>query len=44
MDKAYQVLHKTFGLKSFRLSQEAVIRRLLEEGENALVLYPTAGK
>lgn len=44
MDKAHQVLRDTFGFKSFRLSQEAVIRRLVEEGESALVLYPTAGK
>ena len=44
MEKANQVLRETFGLSSFRLSQEAVIRRLLIDGENALVLYPTGGK
>ncbi|KAJ3478501.1 hypothetical protein NLI96_g9706 [Meripilus lineatus] len=43
MEKAYQVLRETFGLSSFRLSQEAVIRRLLVDEENALVLYPTGG-
>lgn len=44
MDKAYQVLRETFGHDSFRLSQEAVIRRLIEEDNSALVLYPTGGK
>lgn len=44
MDKAYQVLRETFGFESFRLSQEAVIRRLIEEDNSALVLYPTGGK
>lgn len=44
MDKAYQVLRETFGFESFRLSQEAVIRRLIVEDNSALVLYPTGGK
>ncbi|CAL1695603.1 unnamed protein product [Somion occarium] len=43
MEKAYEVLRDTFGFDSFRLSQEEVIRRLLVENENALVLYPTGG-
>ncbi|KAJ3475961.1 hypothetical protein NLI96_g11481 [Meripilus lineatus] len=43
MEQAKQVLHETFGLSSYRLSQEAVIRRLLLDEENALVLYPTGG-
>ncbi|KAI0274720.1 ATP-dependent DNA helicase [Gloeopeniophorella convolvens] len=43
MDKAHQVLSDVFGFPSFRLSQEAVIRRIVEDNENALVLYPTGG-
>ncbi|KZV77469.1 ATP-dependent DNA helicase [Peniophora sp. CONT] len=43
MDKAHAILKETFGFDSFRLSQEQVIRRLVEENENALVLYPTGG-
>lgn len=44
MEQAYKVLRETFGFDSFRLSQEAVISRLLVDNENALVLYPTGGK
>ncbi|KAI0082274.1 ATP-dependent DNA helicase [Panus rudis PR-1116 ss-1] len=43
MEQAYDVLRNTFGFESFRLSQEAVIRRLLVDNENALVLFPTGG-
>ncbi|KAH7929308.1 ATP-dependent DNA helicase [Leucogyrophana mollusca] len=43
METARQVLHEVFEFPDFRLSQEAVIRRLLEGNENALVLYPTGG-
>ncbi|KIM75419.1 hypothetical protein PILCRDRAFT_98975 [Piloderma croceum F 1598] len=45
MESANQagVLRDVFGHSSFRLSQEAVIKRLLVDGENALVLYPTGG-
>ncbi|KAA1468691.1 ATP-dependent DNA helicase [Dentipellis sp. KUC8613] len=43
MEKANQVLKDVFGLSSFRLSQEAVVRRLLVDNENALVVYPTGG-
>lgn len=43
MEKAHQVLRETFGFESFRLSQEAVIRRLIVENDNALVLFPTGG-
>lgn len=38
-----QVLRDVFGHEGFRLSQEAVIKRLLVDNENALVLYPTGG-
>ncbi|PCH33726.1 ATP-dependent DNA helicase [Wolfiporia cocos MD-104 SS10] len=43
MEQAHKVLTETFGFPSFRLSQEAVIRRLLVDNENALVLFPTGG-
>ncbi|PBL01411.1 ATP-dependent DNA helicase [Armillaria gallica] len=43
IDKAHKVLKDVFGHSSFRLSQEAVIHRLLVENENALVLFPTGG-
>ncbi|KAI9065831.1 ATP-dependent DNA helicase [Trametes sanguinea] len=43
MEKAYEVLRKTFGFESFRHEQEAVIRRLIVDNENALVLFPTGG-
>ncbi|KZT30636.1 ATP-dependent DNA helicase [Neolentinus lepideus HHB14362 ss-1] len=43
MDKAREVLRETFGFPSFRLSQEEVIKRLVVDSENALVLYPTGG-
>lgn len=43
MDKAHQVLNETFGFPAFRLSQEAVVHRLLVDNENALVLFPTGG-
>ncbi|KAI0375106.1 ATP-dependent DNA helicase [Pilatotrama ljubarskyi] len=43
MEKAYDVLRNTFGFESFRHEQEAVIRRLLVDNDNALVLFPTGG-
>ncbi|KAI0651958.1 ATP-dependent DNA helicase [Trametes meyenii] len=43
MEKAFEVLQKTFGFQSFRHEQEAVIRRLLVDNDNALVLFPTGG-
>ncbi|GLB36075.1 putative ATP-dependent DNA helicase [Lyophyllum shimeji] len=43
MEKAHQVLKDVFGFTSFRLSQEAVISRLLVDNENALVVFPTGG-
>ncbi|KAJ6519745.1 ATP-dependent DNA helicase [Mycena sanguinolenta] len=43
MDKAKQVLNDVFKFPSFRLSQEQVISRLLEQNENSLVVYPTGG-
>ncbi|TBU63841.1 ATP-dependent DNA helicase [Dichomitus squalens] len=43
MEKAHEALRDTFGFSSFRLEQEAVIRRLLVDNENALVLFPTGG-
>nr|VWO96695.1 Pre-mRNA-splicing ATP-dependent RNA helicase PRP28 (EC [Ganoderma boninense] len=43
MQKAHEVLKDTFGFASFRLEQEAVIRRLLVDNDNALVLFPTGG-
>ncbi|KAI0033425.1 ATP-dependent DNA helicase [Vararia minispora EC-137] len=43
MDRAHQILKDVFGFDRFRLEQEAVIRRLVEENENALVLFPTGG-
>ncbi|KAI0053325.1 ATP-dependent DNA helicase [Auriscalpium vulgare] len=43
MDRAREILKDVFGFDSFRLSQESVIRRLIEDNENALVLYPTGG-
>ncbi|RDB29220.1 putative ATP-dependent DNA helicase RecQ [Hypsizygus marmoreus] len=43
MEKAHQILNDVFGFSSFRLSQEAVISRLLVNNENALVVFPTGG-
>ncbi|KAG7450790.1 ATP-dependent DNA helicase [Guyanagaster necrorhizus] len=43
MEKALQVLKNVFRHSSFRLSQEAVIQRLLVDNKNALVLFPTGG-
>ncbi|KZP04151.1 ATP-dependent DNA helicase [Athelia psychrophila] len=43
MENAHKVLRDVFGHDKFRLSQEEVVKRLLVDGENALVLYPTGG-
>ncbi|TFY82334.1 hypothetical protein EWM64_g1675 [Hericium alpestre] len=43
MERAHELLREVFGLESFRLSQEAVVKRLLVDNDNALVLYPTGG-
>ncbi|KAF5385259.1 hypothetical protein D9615_001455 [Tricholomella constricta] len=43
MEKAHQVLKDVFGFPSFKLSQQAVISRLLVDSENALVVFPTGG-
>ncbi|KAF8213122.1 ATP-dependent DNA helicase [Mycena galopus ATCC 62051] len=43
MENAKQVLKDVFNFPSFRLSQEQVVHRLIEENENALVVYPTGG-
>ncbi|KAH9858087.1 ATP-dependent DNA helicase [Lenzites betulinus] len=43
MEKAFEVLKDTFGFDTFRHEQEAVIRRLIVDNENALVLFPTGG-
>ncbi|KAJ6604577.1 ATP-dependent DNA helicase [Mycena vulgaris] len=43
MDRARQVLKDVFGFPSFRLSQGEAIARLIEQDENALVVYPTGG-
>ncbi|KAH8831382.1 ATP-dependent DNA helicase [Flagelloscypha sp. PMI_526] len=43
MDQAFNVLRNTFGHENFRLSQEQVVRTLLEANDNALVLFPTGG-
>ncbi|KAJ7169808.1 P-loop containing nucleoside triphosphate hydrolase protein [Mycena filopes] len=43
MERARQILKDVFGFPSFRLSQEAVVSRLVEEKQNALVVYPTGG-
>ncbi|KAI0825027.1 ATP-dependent DNA helicase [Trametes gibbosa] len=43
MEKAHEVLKSTFGFDTFRHEQEAVIRRLVVDNENALVLFPTGG-
>ena len=42
MDEAQAVLEKTFGYKSFRLHQQAIIASLLE-GKDVLALMPTGG-
>ena len=42
MDDAQAVLEKTFGYKSFRLHQQAIIASLLE-GKDVLALMPTGG-
>ena len=42
MDDAQAVLEKTFGYKSFRLHQQAIIAALLE-GKDVLALMPTGG-
>ncbi|KIJ21817.1 hypothetical protein PAXINDRAFT_165198 [Paxillus involutus ATCC 200175] len=43
MENAFKALHDIWGFPSFRLSQEAVIKRLVVDNENALVLFPTGG-
>ncbi|KAF9244628.1 ATP-dependent DNA helicase [Melanogaster broomeanus] len=43
MENAFKVLHDIWGFPSFKLSQEAVIKRLIVDNENALVLFPTGG-
>ncbi|KAH9944291.1 ATP-dependent DNA helicase [Epithele typhae] len=43
MEEARRVLQEVFKFDSFRLEQEAVIRRLLVDSDNALVLFPTGG-
>ncbi|KAG1825860.1 ATP-dependent DNA helicase [Suillus subaureus] len=43
MDDAHRVLKNIWGFPSFRLSQAEVIKRLIVDDENALVLYPTGG-
>ncbi|KAJ7585220.1 ATP-dependent DNA helicase [Mycena floridula] len=43
MDEAHRVLKDVFGHSAFKLEQEAVIKRLLVDNENALVLFPTGG-
>lgn len=42
MDDAQDVLEKTFGYKSFRLHQRAIISSLIE-GQDVLALMPTGG-
>lgn len=42
VDLAQRVLKDKFGLRSFRLEQEAVIKRLLT-GKSAVVVFPTGG-
>lgn len=41
MVEATRVLRKVFGKQDFRLKQREVIERLLVNGHNALVLFPT---
>ncbi|KAG1899302.1 ATP-dependent DNA helicase [Suillus fuscotomentosus] len=43
MEDAHRVLKNIWDFPSFRLSQEEVIKRLIVDNENALVLYPTGG-
>ncbi|KAL1748478.1 P-loop containing nucleoside triphosphate hydrolase protein [Schizophyllum fasciatum] len=43
MEEAHRVLNEVFGYDKFRLSQEKVIARLLEDNQNALVVFPTGG-
>ncbi|KAF8846312.1 ATP-dependent DNA helicase [Paxillus ammoniavirescens] len=43
MENAFKALHDIWGFPSFRLSQEAVIKRLVVDNENVLVLFPTGG-
>ncbi|KAG1749921.1 ATP-dependent DNA helicase [Suillus paluster] len=43
MEDAHRVLKNIWGFPSFRLSQAEVIKRLIVDNENALVLYPTGG-
>ncbi|KZT72807.1 ATP-dependent DNA helicase [Daedalea quercina L-15889] len=43
MEQAHAVLKETFGFPGFRHTQEEVIRRLLVDNDNALVLFPTGG-
>ncbi len=42
MQRAQQILEKTFGYKKFRLEQEPVIRALIE-GRDVMALMPTGG-
>ncbi|KIY66111.1 ATP-dependent DNA helicase [Cylindrobasidium torrendii FP15055 ss-10] len=43
MDKAHIILHDVFGHDSFRLLQEQVVKRLVEDNDNALCIFPTGG-
>ncbi|KAK7064288.1 putative ATP-dependent DNA helicase RecQ [Favolaschia claudopus] len=43
MERAKAVLKDVFNFPAFRLSQEQAISRLVEQNENALVVYPTGG-
>lgn len=44
MEQAYEILKNTFRFPAFRLAQEEVIRRLIVDNENVLVLFPTGGR
>jgi superfamily II DNA helicase RecQ len=44
MEAAKRVLKNIFQFDAFRLQQERVIRRLIVENKNALVLFPTGGQ
>jgi superfamily II DNA helicase RecQ len=43
MEEARRVQREVFGHQEFRLLQEKVIKRLLVDNDNALVLFPTGG-
>jgi len=41
MEQVNEILNSTFGFSALRGKQQAVIKRLVEDGESACVVMPT---